>query len=91
MTMRKLAFSSLLAFALVCAAATLAQGPAPDISDKYPALRGAQQHIQEAYGKIDEAQTAHHGLGDHGQKAKELLTQASRELKEAAEYLDHRK
>lgn len=89
MKIRKLAFSSLLGLALLCAGALLAQAPAPNISDKYPALREAQQRIQEAYGKIGEAQQAHHGLGDHGEKAKELLAQANRELKEAAEYLDH--
>jgi len=90
MKMRKVAFSSLVGVALLCAGALLAQAPAPNISDKYPSLREAQQHIHEAYEKIGTAQQAHHGeLGGHGEKAKELLAQANHELKEAAEYLDH--
>jgi hypothetical protein len=90
MNIRKLAFSSLLGLALLCAGALLAQAPKPNISDKYPSLQEAQHHIQEAYEKIDTAQQAHHGeLGGHGEKAKDLLAQANRELKEAAEYLDH--
>ncbi len=85
MTIRKLTFSSLLGFTLVCAGAMLAQ----DIGSKYPALGEAQRHIHEASEKIDEAEQAHHGLGGHGKKAKELLAQANHELQEAAEYLDH--
>jgi hypothetical protein len=85
MTLRKLTFSSLLGFALVCSGAMLAQ----DIGSKYPAIGEAQRHIHEASQKIDEAEQAHHGLGGHGKKAQELLEQANGELKEAAGYLDH--
>jgi len=48
----------------------LAQAPAPNISDKYPSLREAQQHIHEAYEKIDTTQQAHHG--ELGATAKKL-------------------
>ena len=85
MTIRKLIFSSFLGFTLVCAGAMLAQ----DIGSRYPAIGDALRHIHEASQKIDDAEHAHNGLGGHGKKAQELLEQANRELKEAAEYLDH--
>lgn len=69
---------------------TLAQKPATDIDPaKNPALAEAQHHIVQAYEKTEEAQ-AHwkDQLGGHAEKAQQLLAQASRELKEAAEYVD---
>ena len=65
-----------------------AQVPEQNIDpNRHPHLASAQTSIAHAYQKIDTAQQANRDqLGDHAQKAKELLIQASRELKEAAEY-----
>ena len=85
-----------LAFVLaVCLAfigVTFAQRPETDIDPaKHPNLAEAQRHIVQAAQKIDEAQRDNHEqLGGHAEKAKQLLDQASHELKEAAEYANHR-
>lgn len=70
-----------------------AQGPAQNIDpSRHPNLASAQVSIAHAYQKIDVAQQANRvRLGDHAQRAKELLVQASQELKMAAEYANHRK
>ncbi|MGB8480373.1 MAG: hypothetical protein WCE63_16305 [Acidobacteriaceae bacterium] len=70
-----------------------AQGPAQNIDpNKHSNLASAQTSIAHAYQKIEAAQQANRDqLGDHAQKAKELLIQASQELKAAAEYANHRK
>jgi hypothetical protein len=70
-----------------------AQGPAQNIDpNKHANLAAAQRSIAHAYEKIDAAQQANADrLGGHGEKAKQLLMQASQELKEAAEYANHRK
>ena len=92
MSLRNIVLSSALGGVLICGGVVLAQEPRPNITDKYPSLLDAQRHIQQAYEKIDMAQQAHHGeLGGHGEKAKQLLAEANRELKEAAEYLNHEK
>jgi hypothetical protein len=65
-----------------------AQGPAQNIDpNRHSNLASAQASIAHAYQKIETAQQANRDrLGGHGEKAKQLLTQASQELKEAAEY-----
>ena len=48
-------------------------------------LSGAQSRIVEAYQLIDKAQAANKDqLGGHGEKAKQLLSQADAELRAAA-------
>lgn len=87
MKMKKWASSGILAVALVFAGVAVAQRPGVDIGSRHPNLAEAQQHIQQAYDKIDEAQKDNrYHLGDHANKAKQLLAEASRELKAAAEY-----
>ncbi len=57
-------------------------------------IAAAQQLIKQAYAKIEAAQRANKDqLGDHAQKAEQLLDQASRELGMAADSAnqDHRK
>ncbi|HEV2421520.1 MAG TPA: hypothetical protein VGS59_07430 [Candidatus Acidoferrales bacterium] len=68
-----------------------AQRPLNDINPtRWPNLADAQHHISQAFDKIDEAQKDNRDqLGDHAAKAKDLLVQASRELKAAADYLAH--
>ena len=62
---------------------TFAQRPATDIDPaRHPNLADAQQHVVQAFDKIDAAQRGNHDqLGDHAAKAKDLLAQASRELR----------
>jgi hypothetical protein len=85
---RNLFLSSVFCVAVVCGGVALAQGPETNIDpSKHPNLAEAQHQIAAAYEKIDAAQQANKDeLGGHGEKAKELLSQASRELKAAAEY-----
>ena len=46
----------------------------------------------QAWLKVEEAQKANKDeLGGHAQRAKELLEQVNHELKQAAEFADHRK
>ncbi len=82
-----------LVICLVFMGITLAQRPETDIDPaKHPNLAEAQHHILQAFEKIDEAQKANKDqLGSHAEKAKQLLDQASRELKEAAEFANHHK
>ncbi|HEX5423021.1 MAG TPA: hypothetical protein VFW94_05680 [Candidatus Acidoferrales bacterium] len=85
--------SAILTAVLVCAGVAIAQRPGVDIDGhRHPNLAEAQQHIQQAYAKIEEAQQDNrYKLGDHADKAKQLLAQASRELKAAAEFSNRRR
>jgi hypothetical protein len=62
------------------------QAPAVDISAaRHPHLAAAQQEIQKAWQKMVEAQKANDwDMDGHAQKAKELLAQATKDLKSAA-------
>ena len=85
--MRKFATQSLLAAALLCAAIGIAQQqpPAENVSSKHPNLAAAQKLCDEAYEKVIAAQKANnYDMGGHAEKAKQLLEQASQELKQAA-------
>jgi hypothetical protein len=79
---------------LLCAAplalvvsAALAAPPADNVSGKrHPNLAAAQRLSTRAYEKIVAAQQANEwDMSGHAQKAKDLLDQVNRELKEAAE------
>jgi hypothetical protein len=72
-------------FLLGCTA--MAQRPRQNISPaRHPNLAAAQRFTLQAYEKISAAQKANEwDLGGHARKAKELLEQADRELKLAAE------
>jgi len=61
--------------------------PAHNVSSsKHPNLSDAQRLCQQAFDKLSAAQNAHEfDLGGHAKKAKELLEEASREIKEAAQ------
>jgi F0F1-type ATP synthase membrane subunit b/b' len=93
MKSRNLILSFMLGGALVFGGFALAQGPVVNINpQRHSNLAEAQRHLQQAYGKIDEAQKDNKDeLGGHAQKAKDLIDAADRELKEAAEFADHRK
>jgi F0F1-type ATP synthase membrane subunit b/b' len=93
MKTKNIVLGSMLAGVLVFGGLALAQGPVVNIdSHRHPNLAEAQHHLQQAFGKIDEAQKENKDeLGGHAQKAKDLIDAADRELKQAAEFADHRK
>jgi len=65
----------------------VAQKPIRDVSPaRHPNIAAAQRMCRQAWEKIVEAQRANEwDMDGHAQKAKELLDQADRELKLAAE------
>jgi len=65
----------------------LAQRPKDNVSGRrHPNLAAAQRLSTQAYERITEAQKANEfDMNGHAQKAKELLEQVNKELKEAAE------
>ena len=77
---------------ILAGALAVAQPPRRDISGaRHPNLAAAQRLTQQAWEKIVEAQRANEfDMQGHAQKAKELLDQVNRELKEAAEAANHR-
>ena len=93
MTTSRIMLGALLSAVLVGGGVAVAQRPERDIdSKKHANLASAQELCVQAWIKIDEAQKANKDeLGGHAQKAKDLLEQVNHELKEAAEYADHRK
>jgi hypothetical protein len=77
------------AFAL--GAAVFAQGPPVNVGERHGNMRAAQELIQQAWQKVTEAQQDNnYNLGGHAGRAKELLSQASEEIKQAAEAANHR-
>jgi hypothetical protein len=66
-------------------------GPPPvDVGEKHGNMRAAQQLIHEAWLKVDTAQhDNNYNLGGHAGRAKELLAQASSEIKASAEDANH--
>lgn len=75
----------------VCSSMALANPPADNVSRKrHPNIAAAQRLATQAYNKIVAAQQANEfDLNGHAQKAKDLLDQVNRELKEAAETANH--
>ena len=68
------------------------QGPRVTVGERHGNMRAAQELIQQAWYKVDEAQKDNnYNLGGHAGRAKELLAQASEEIKMSAEAAnDHR-
>ncbi len=84
-TIGKILCATTMAFA--ASAALAATKPAQNVSPhKHPNIAAAQHLTAQAYEKIVAAQKANeYDLGGHAAKAKDLLDQANRELKLAAE------
>jgi hypothetical protein len=62
------------------------QEPRVTVGEKHGNMRAAQEYIQQAWRKVDEAQKDNnYNLGGHAGRAKELLAQASEEIKLSAE------
>ena len=78
---------TLCALGLAFAATAITAKPVDNVSHaRHPNIAAAQHLSTQAYEKIVAAQKANEfDLGGHAQKAKDLLEQANRELKEAAE------
>jgi hypothetical protein len=82
MKARNVVFGSVLALGLVTSGFVAGQ----DVSwRRHPNLAAAQHLIDQAYEKVSAAQQANEwDMGGHAAKAKELLDQANREIKQAA-------
>jgi F0F1-type ATP synthase membrane subunit b/b' len=93
MTSKKLFVTGVFGVALIGGGVLFAQKPVENIDPhRHSNLAEAQHHLQQAWGKTDEAQRENKDeLGGHAQKAKEHIEEADRELKLAAEFADHRK
>lgn len=88
MRIRNTVFAGAIGLGLVVGGLAVAQHPpAENVSpQRHPNLAGAQRLTEQAYNKIVAAQQANEwDLGGHAAHAKDLLDQANRELKEAAE------
>ena len=93
MKTKNIVLGSGLAAVLVCAGIAVAQAPSENIDPhRYANLAEAQHHIVQAYQKIEEAQRVNKDeLGGRAEKAEQLLSDADRELRAAADYANHRK
>jgi hypothetical protein len=90
MNIRRMLAAGTVSFALIGTALSIAQEPHNIDPRKNPNLAAAQQHVDQALQKIDDAQRANeHDMAGHAKRAKELLDQANVELKRAAESRDH--
>ncbi|MGA7340169.1 MAG: hypothetical protein WBE72_12565 [Terracidiphilus sp.] len=79
----RIVFGSVLALGLVTSGFVAGQ----DVSwRRHPNLAAAQHLIDQAYAKLSDAQAANEwDMDGHAAKAKDLLDQANREIKRAAE------
>jgi hypothetical protein len=86
MIMRRVVFTGLLSGLLLCSGLVLAQKPAQNVSPKrHPNLAAAQRLSEQAFQKVIAAQQANEwDMNGHAQKAKELLDEVNKELKQAA-------
>jgi len=87
MKISKSLIGAVLGLALIGGGMAVAQKPVEDVSGKrHPNLAAAQRLSQQAYEKVTAAQQANEwDMDGHAAKAKELLDQVNRELKQAAE------
>ncbi|MGB9032044.1 MAG: hypothetical protein WCC27_18115 [Acidobacteriaceae bacterium] len=88
MTVRNVVFGSVLGMGLIAGGIVIAQNPPAENIDgaRHPHLAASQHHIREAFNEIGAAQAANDwDMNGHAAHARELLDQASRELKAAAE------
>jgi apolipoprotein N-acyltransferase len=81
---------TLLVVAAICASfilgAVVFAEPPVNVGERHGNMRAAQQLIQQAWVKVDEAQRDNnYNLGGHAGRAKDLLQQASEEIKMSAE------
>ncbi len=93
--MKRLLVAISLSTALITSAAVMAKDPGPvqNVSAKrHPNLHAAQKLLEGAFQKITAAQKANeYDMEGHAAKAKELIEQASSEIKLAAEAANQNK
>jgi hypothetical protein len=91
MMKRNILLGSALGAAVFCGSLGFAQKPVENINPHHhPNLAAAQRMSEQAFQKVVAAQEANEwDMDGHAQKAKELLDQVNRELKEAAEAANH--
>jgi hypothetical protein len=91
MTTKRILLGSLLSVGLFYGGVLFGQRPVENIdSHRHPNLAEAQHHLEQAWGKADEAEKDNKdALGGHAQKAKGHIEAADMELKAAAEFADH--
>jgi hypothetical protein len=83
--MKGVTSSVAVAAALLVSGAASAQQPAENVGKRHPNMAAAQHLSEQAFQKIADAQRANEfDMGGHAQKAKELLDEANKELREAA-------
>ncbi len=87
MKLNRTILSIAVAGALVAGGVAIAQHPEQNVNpNKHPNIAAAQHLTEEAYNKIVAAQQANEfDMNGHASHAKDLLDQANRELKAAAE------
>jgi hypothetical protein len=92
MNTRKVLMGGALGVGLLAGGILIAQAPPENIDPhRHPALANAQHHIHEAFDEVMHAQQAHDwDLHGHAEHARDLLIQASNELKAAAIDANHR-
>lgn len=67
-------------------AVLIAQAPRVTVGERHGNMRAAQEYIQQAWRKVDEGQKDNnYNLSGHAGRAKDLLAQASEEIKLSAE------
>jgi hypothetical protein len=92
MLSRKTFLTTLLSSVLLPEGAALAQRPKENVSAaRHPNLAAAQRLSEQAWQRIVAAQEANEwDMQGHAQKAKNLLDEANKELKLAAEAANHK-
>lgn len=87
MSKSKLVFGYALCIGLFTGGLLIAQNrPAENVGRRHPNLMAAQRLVDQAFQRLSDAQQANEfDMGGHAARAKELLEQANREIKLAAE------
>lgn len=86
MTKKILMITVAMLAAFVFGAVVFSQQPPVNVGERHGNMRAAQQLIQQAWQKVDEAQKDNnYNLGGHAGRAKELLSQASEEIRLSAD------
>jgi hypothetical protein len=90
MSKRNLVLGAALSIGAITGGFLIAQRPDERVGKRHPNLMAAQHLIDQALGRLGDAQRDNDwDMNGHAARAKELLEQANREIKEAAEAANH--
>jgi hypothetical protein len=90
--MKKLLLVAVAGIALAVAGAAVATPKTTVSPVRHPNLAEAQRLCGQAWDKVRDAQAANKfGMGGHAERAKQLLEEASQEIKLAADVLEKKK